>query len=143
MADIFTPEKRSDVMRRIKSKNTGPEKQLFSLIKRFWPEFRYRKHRRGVPGTPDVFFPRQKIAVFVDGDFWHGKLKEGRLEKLPEYWQNKILTNMARDERQFGELLTKGIRPIRFFASELKKDPEGCIETIRKNLEERNTESDK
>lgn len=49
---------------------------------------------------------------------------------------------MARDERQFGELIAKGIRPIRFFASELKKDPEGCIETIRKNLEERRTESD-
>ncbi|MDQ1343873.1 MAG: mismatch endonuclease, patch repair protein [Patescibacteria group bacterium] len=134
MGDIFTPKKRSDVMRRIRSKNTEPEKLLFSLIKRFWPTFRYRKHRRGIPGTPDVFFPRQKIAVFVDGDFWHGKLKEGRFEKLPEYWQNKIRTNMERDERQFGELVARGIRPIRFFAGELKKNPEGCIAQIEECL---------
>lgn len=130
MADIFTPEKRSDVMRRIKSKNTGPEKLLFSLIKRFWPEFRYRKHRRGIPGTPDVYFPNQKIAVFVDGDFWHGKMKEGRLEKLPDYWRNKIRTNVERDARQLDELIAKGIRPIRFYASDFKKDPEGCLGRI-------------
>jgi DNA mismatch endonuclease (patch repair protein) len=139
MPDIFTPEKRSDVMRRIKSKNTGPEKLLFSLIKRFWPKYRYRKHRRGIPGTPDLYFPNQKLAVFIDGDFWHGRMKEGRLEKLPEYWQNKIRTNMERDARQLDELIAKGIRPMRFFASDFKKDPEGILSEIERQLSEEMT----
>lgn len=73
----------------------------------------------------------------MDGDFWHGKMKEGRLEKLPEYWRNKILSNVARDERQFEELLAMGIRPMRFYASELKKEPENCLAKIVKTLEER------
>ena len=78
----------------------------------------------------------------MDGDFWHGKMKEGRMEKLPDYWKNKISANMARDERQFEELVTMGVRPIRFYASELKKDPQGCYLRILKALEEEDGRSD-
>lgn len=56
---------------------------------------------------------------------------------MPEYWRNKILSNVARDERQFEELLAMGIRPMRFYASELKKEPENCLAKIVKTLEER------
>lgn len=70
----------------------------------------------------------------MDGDFWHGKLPEGRMEKLPPYWQAKIRSNVARDERQFSELLAKGVRSLRFFASDLKKDPEKCMLEIAREL---------
>lgn len=64
------------------------------------------------------------------------------MEKLPEYWKNKISANIARDERQFEELVTMGIRPIRFYASELKKDPQGCFQRIVKTLEEQGEQPD-
>ncbi len=83
-----------------------------------------------------MYFPNQRIAIFIDGDFWHGRLKEGRLEKLPEYWQKKIRSNMERDARQLEELLAKGIRPFRFFASDFKKDPESAMAEIERLLGE-------
>ena len=80
--------------------------------------FRFRKNVNSLPGKPDIVFPRQKVAVFCDGDFWHGKDWEARKAKLkkgtnPGYWVKKIETNMARDTRRNRELRADGWRIIR------------------------------
>lgn len=135
MPDIFTPEKRSEVMRAIKSKNTGIEKTLFSIAKGFWPVCRYLKHFK-VAGVAraDLWFPSKKVAVFVDGDFWHGKDFESRQEKLQPYWKEKITKNMARDVRQTAELEAAGIRVLRFWGTFMQKYPEEIAKTLALEL---------
>lgn len=107
MADIVTPEKRSEMMSGIRGKNTKPEilirKALFAL------GWRYRLHDRRLPGKPDLVFPRRRAVIFVDGCFWHGH--GCHLFKLPstraEFWVGKIESNRHRDlevRRQLSEL---------------------------------------
>lgn len=101
--------KRSEIMRRVHSTDTTPELLVRRLAHSLG--FRYRLHRRDLPGKPDlVFTPRKKI-IFVHGCFWHGhKCKRG--DRVPkenrEYWIGKIQANVARDKRHNGELSALG-----------------------------------
>lgn len=97
MADIVTPEKRSQMMAGIRGKNTTPEVVIRkALFARGW---RYRLHDRRLPGKPDLVFPRLKAVVFVDGCFWHGHTCN--LFRLPstraDFWKEKIGRNRQRD----------------------------------------------
>jgi len=121
--DIFSPAQRSRIMASIRSKNTGPEKALFALARPLWKTFRYRKHARGLPGTPDLAFPSAKVAVFVDGDFWHGKIPAARIRKLPKFWRQKIARNMARDRRTDRALRAMGWRVVHIRETRIKKKP--------------------
>lgn len=122
-------------MRAIKSTGTGIEKILFERAKVFWIGHRYRKHFRIYGIRPDLYFSRAKLAVFVDGDFWHGKDYAERKDRLNEYWQKKIDTNMARDLRQTYTLESQGIRVLRMWGSEILKNPDAVSDRIRELLE--------
>jgi DNA mismatch endonuclease, patch repair protein len=107
--DKITATQRSDNMRAIKSKDTGPEKAVRSLLHRLG--YRFRLHRAGLPGKPDIVLPRHNKVIFVQGCFWHGHhCKQGlRLPKTnSDYWREKIAGNRARDARHAVKLTQAG-----------------------------------
>jgi DNA mismatch endonuclease, patch repair protein len=103
--DILTPEARSRMMSRIRGKDTKAEMAVRKAATRLG--YRYRLHRRDLPGTPDLVFSRLKTAVFVHGCFWHrhsGCKYSYNHKSNVEFWSGKFQTNVARDERVKGEL---------------------------------------
>jgi DNA mismatch endonuclease (patch repair protein) len=98
MADNRTPESRSALMARIGSKNTAPELTVRRLLHGLG--YRFRLHRRDLPGTPDIVLPSRRKAIFVHGCFWHGHgCRIGQPPKSrPEFWGPKLERNKARDE---------------------------------------------
>lgn len=90
---------------------------------------RYRKHVRGLPGRPDIVFPRERVAIFVDGDYWHGRvLREvgidalrDNLKKNPEYWLPKFVRNVERDHAVTAALRESGWEVQRYWESDVKK----------------------
>jgi len=140
MADIFSKEKRSEIMSKIRGKDTKLEVSFRKgLSKEAWPMgYRYRKHYKGIPGRPDVVFPKYRLAIFIDGDFWHGYDFEEKRHKLPEgYWPVKIETNILRDERNTRDLKKLGWTVLRFWEHEVKKNPEKAIGKVMIILERR------
>ena len=131
-----TPETRKR-MSNVKLKN-GDAEQL--LAKRLWHlGYRYRKNDKHLPGSPDIAILKYRIAVFVDGEFWHGKdweTRKARLQRNREYWIEKIEENMARDVRVDKELRDRGWVPIRFWAKDALKDTDACIEKILQLINE-------
>jgi DNA mismatch endonuclease (patch repair protein) len=108
-ADIFTPAKRSDVMRKIKNKNTKPELAVRSLSHRLG--FRFRLHRNDLPGKPDMVFPKYQLCLFVHGCFWHqhpGCKYAYQPKSRPEFWSSKLRKNVLRDGKVQQELITRG-----------------------------------
>lgn len=98
MTDVFSPEKRSAVMRRVKGQNTTPELKVRKLLTRLGA--RYRLHRKDLPGNPDIVLSGRRLAIFVHGCFWHGHecARGARLPKQNrDYWLAKVARNVARD----------------------------------------------
>lgn len=126
--DRLTPEQRSRLMSRIRSKDTGIELVTRSGLHR--RGFRFRKHVSGLPGRPDIVFPTEKIAVFVDGDFWHGYRFPAWRHTLGEFWQQKIERNRVRGRRNFAKLRRAGWTVIRVWGHDLKRDPERAIDRV-------------
>ena len=111
-SDPLSKEARSAVMRRIRRRDTKPELALRSEL--FRRGLRYRLDYGRAPGRPDIAFVGRKLAVFVDGEFWHGKkLSAERMTKMSPYWQSKIERNMDRDRRVNRELTRNGWTVIR------------------------------
>lgn len=107
--DIFTKEKRSEIMRKVKSKDTGPEKKVRSLLHSLG--YRFRLHRKDLPGNPDIVLPKYKTVIFVHGCFWHGHEGCKRFsvpEENKSFWVNKITSNQSRDKRSIRELTDLG-----------------------------------
>ena len=104
------------------------------LAKALWHQgYRYRKNDKKLPGSPDIAILKHRIAVFVDGEFWHGKDWENRKTRLKsnrEYWIEKIEENMARDLRDDQLLMQDGWVPIHFWEKEVIKDLSTCVATI-------------
>ena len=121
MTDVFSPEKRSDVMRQVKGKGTTPELKVRRLL---WGlGARYRLHRKDLPGAPDIVLPGRKLAIFVHGCFWHGHdcARGARVPKQNRpYWTQKIERNRQRDTRTQAELLAEGWTPLVIWECELK-----------------------
>ena len=120
MADHVSTEKRSEIMRAVKSKDTTPEMAVRKLI--FSMGYRYRLHRKSLPGTPDLVFPARKKAIFVHGCFWHGHhCKKGKLPKSrQEYWAPKIRRNRERDAAVLVQLRRLGWSSFRVWQCQLK-----------------------
>lgn len=120
MADIFSKEKRSNIMSKISGKETKPEilvrKYLFSK------GFRFRKNVKELPGKPDIVLPKYKTIIFVHGCFWHGhSCKAGKLPKTnKEFWDNKIMSNVIRDEDNIRKLKAEGWFVIIIWQCQLK-----------------------
>lgn len=131
MADIFSKEKRSEVMSLIKKKGTKPEMKVFRFLR--GEGIYFQKHYDRAPGCPDVALPRKKLAVFIDGDFWHGYRFAAWKDKLPkEYWQEKIAGNIKRDRRNHALLRRAGWRILRVWEHDLtEKRKERTFERIR------------
>lgn len=109
MTDRLTPEHRSWLMSRVAQKNTTPEMKVRRAAHALG--FRFRLHRKDLPGTPDLVFPRKKIALFVNGCFWHrhpGCKKASFPKSREDYWSAKFAANVARDERVRVELENRG-----------------------------------
>lgn len=134
--DVFTKEKRSKIMRAIKSKDT---KEEVRLAKALWHRgHRYRKHDKSIFGTPDLSFKKYKIAVFIDGEFFHGKDWEkvkSRLDSNKEYWINKIERNRNRDIEVNGYLASKGWTVLRFWSKDVQRKCYTTVRTIEKEIE--------
>ena len=132
MVDIFDKKTRSYVMSRVKSKNTGLE---LRLRKALWKKrFRYRVHY-DILGKPDIAFPKKKMAIFIDGDFWHGyKWKKLKPQLKNDFWIQKITDNMKRDKKTNKFLRKTGWKVIRFWGHEIIKNLDGCIKKIEKEL---------
>jgi len=123
-------------MSAVKSKNTRPELALRRAL--FSRGLRYRVNVKSLPGKPDIVFTRAKIAVFCDGDFWHGhnwalrgltSLDE-ELEHYSSFWRIKILGNVARDKENTNLLQASGWTVIRLWESEIKANVTECAEKI-------------
>ncbi len=124
MTDVFTAEKRSAVMARVKARDTGPELVVRRLLWRLGA--RYRLDRRDLPGRPDIVMPGRKLAVFVHGCFWHGHdcVRGARVPKANrDYWTTKIGRNRARDLESLARLKALGWRVEVVWECDLKDAP--------------------
>ena len=134
---FYTTKKRSELMGKIKSQDTKPE---LMLRKALWNlGFRYRKHVKKLPGTPDLAYFRQKVAIFVDGGFWHGhnwQEKKNKIKTNREFWVPKIERNMQRDAENNQLLSESGWFVLRFWEHEIIKDFEGCINRVISSLQD-------
>ena len=133
--DIWTKEKRSEVMKKIKGKNTKPEKILRSAL--FRKGYRFRIHRKDLPGNPDIVFPKYKTAVFVHGCFWHfhEDCREGRIPSTnTEFWNNKLSKNIERDKRNINALEEAGWRVLVIWECEIEKNIDDTIQKVMQNL---------
>ena len=128
---FYTTKQRSELMGKIKSQNTKPE---LKLKKALWNlGYRYRKNVKKLPGSPDIVFSKHQLAIFVDGEFWHGynwSDKKTRIKTNREFWIPKIERNIQRDKLNNKLLINDGWHVIRFWEHELKKDFEGCLKKV-------------
>jgi DNA mismatch endonuclease, patch repair protein len=120
-------------MRAVRVRDTGPElilrRALFARGIRGW-----RCHRKDLPGTPDLSFGRVRLAVFVDGAFWHGHPAAYRPGQSGKFWNKKIAANVARDRRVDGELRAHGWRTLRIWDHELKSDLAAQVRRVEQAL---------
>lgn len=128
MPDNLTPEQRSFCMSRIKGKDTGLEIRVRSALHR--RGLRFRKHVKDLPGKPDVVFRKARVAVFVDGDFWHGYRFPSWEDKVSDFWKKKISKNRERDTRNHRRLRRMGWTVIRLWKHDLEWNLDYCIQRI-------------
>ena len=127
-----TSEETSKIMSRIRGKDTKIE---LLLRKELWKRgLRYRKNYKKLPGTPDIVFIKQKIAIFCDSEFWHGKSffvnKQDVCNRNSEYWNAKICRNIERDIQVNKQLNEKGWLVLRFWAKEIQDSEETVLSEI-------------
>ena len=121
-------ETRSRVMRRIKGKNTGPERTLFRELSQRRAAF--SRHVGSLPGCPDMVFHRARLAVFIDGDFWHGWRFPLWAHKLSAKWRHKISETRERDQRNFRRLRSRGWIVLRLWEHQVDQDAQGCVARV-------------
>lgn len=133
----------SAVMQRVRSKDTHPELRLSAALRRL--RLHFSSHRSDLPGCPDFVFEKRRLAIFVDGDFWHGR--QWRLRKLPnlasqfergrnrDYWIQKIERTVARDRSNTRRLRRLGWSVLRIWESDLKRRPDASIVRVIRALE--------
>jgi len=100
---------------------------------------RFRKQVRGLPGTPDLVFARPRVAVFVDGDFWHGWRFPAWRHKLTPYWARKIERNRLRDRRNFARLRRRGWLVLRVWGHDVLADVERVADRIEETVRARSS----
>ncbi|GAA3514070.1 very short patch repair endonuclease [Georgenia daeguensis] len=136
MADHLSKEGRARNMAAIRGKDTKPELALRAALRHAGVSG-YRLHRKDLPGSPDVAFMRWKVAVFVDGVFWHGHPDHWSPERAAsEYWREKIERNIRRDREADKALSERGWRVIRVWDTEVRDDLPGCTAKVLAALRE-------
>jgi len=124
--------RRRHTMSRIRSKDTSIE---VSLRKALWHTgLRYRKNYNNLPGTPDIAITKHQIAIFCDGEFWHGKdwaNKKARIQNNRDYWIEKIERNIERDNEVNRRICGNGWTVIRFWGNDIRDNLMGCVEEVQ------------
>ena len=116
-------------MQKIKSKDTKIELIVFHELKK--RKIYFKKHYSKIIGNPDIAVPRKKIAIFIDGDFWHGYINKILGKKISDgYWKNKITNNFIRDKEINNILNNLGWKVLRIWEHEIKTDLEQSIKRI-------------
>lgn len=135
MVNRISKEQRSYIMSCIRSSDTKPE---LLLRKALWARgLRYRLHSK-IQGRPDIVFPGAGVAIFVDGDFWHGCDWPRLRRKLKnDFWYQKIRKNRARDRKTSGALRKQGWTVLRFWEHQVNSELELCVNTITKILNDK------
>jgi len=128
MVDNLSKSQRSYCMSRVKGKDTSLETVVRSALHR--QGYRFRKHVSSLPGKPDIVFPTRKVAVFIDGDFWHGWRFSQWRDKLSPWWRTKIEATRVRDQRNHRRLRFLGWTVIRIWQHEVEKAFDKVINRI-------------
>lgn len=132
MVDKFSKHKRSEIMSHIKSKNTKPEITVRKII--YSLGYRYRLHRKDLPGKPDLAFIKKKKVIFINGCFWHGHSgckKSALPDTNYEFWNDKIKKNVNRDTLNYQRLKDMGWKYLVIWQCEIKNDN---LENIKSNI---------
>ena len=128
--DVFSKEKRSRIMAKVKGKDTKPERVVRSLLHSMG--YRFRLHRRDLPGNPDIVFPKHKKVIFVHGCFWHGHKGCSRSKRPStnvDFWNAKLDKTIERDSINIHKIKENGWEPIIVWGCEVKE-----IEKLSKKL---------
>jgi len=131
----MTSAQKSRMMSRIRTKGTAPELALRSALHS--AGFRFRLHRKDLPGKPDIVLPKYKCVIFVHGCFWHhheGCVKSKMPKTNAEFWQNKIQANVARDKANQNDLVKLGWQALIAWECDIKKDVQKVTKQIRSAL---------
>ncbi len=135
--DVLTKEQRRKNMQHIRQKDTKIE---LVLRKALWEKgYHYRKNYNELPGKPDIVLTKYRLAIFCDGEFFHGKdweILKPRLQKSnnSEFWISKISRNKERDDEINKKLLFMGWTVIRFWGDEIKKNADECVKVIEEAI---------
>ena len=135
--DVVKKERIHKNMQRIRSQDTSIE---LIIRKKLWAKgYRYRKNYVGLPGKPDIVFPKYKLVIFCDSEFFHGKEWPKLKERLSagsnsSFWIAKIERNMERDKRNIEELRKRGWFVLRLWGDDIKKKPDECVEIIEESI---------
>ena len=134
LADVFTPEKRSWVMSRIRGKWTGIDLKMREILADTGMRFEMYP---SMVGNPDFAHRRMRIAVFCDGDFWHGyHYRHGKVPRQ-KFWRDKIAKNMRRDRYVTRKLRCEGWSVLRFWEHDINSNPEKCLRKVQRKITER------
>ncbi len=127
---------RSRNMAAIRSRDTQPELILRRAL-RATGITGYRCHHPALPGKPDLAFTRWRLAVFVDGAYWHGHPEHFQFGNLGSYWDNKVRRTQERDQQQCRALEDQGYEVLRFWDFEVRLDPATCVASVAAALSRR------
>jgi len=137
MTDVFSKEKRSWIMSRVKGRNTKPEILVRSLVHRMG--YRFRLHRRDLPGNPDIVLPRHRKVIFVHGCFWHGHKgcpRSKRPTTNESFWNRKLDGNIERDRLYSAELSGMGWKVLVVWECETRT-PEELLRKLERFLHDK------
>lgn len=132
---MFSPEKRSAIMSLVRSKSTKPELLVRSLLHRMG--YKFRLHRKDLPGSPDMVLPKYRTAIFVHGCFWHqhpGCKKATLPNQNAEFWREKFERNVRRDENAQRRLREMGWRLLVLWECEVKRDADALPARLKAAL---------
>lgn len=137
-SDTVSQEKRSETMSRVKSTNTKPELRLRSALHAMG--YRFRLHRKDLPGNPDIVLPKHRMIIFVHGCFWHqhpGCRKATIPQNNRDYWERKLRRNVERDGRSQEELAELGWRVLTIWECEIPREEKALRESLAPTLNRR------
>lgn len=133
---FYTTKKRSQNMSKIRAKNSKPE---LIFRRALWQEnIRYRTHVKTLSGKPDIAIKKYRLAIFVDGSFWHGyqwEKSKARIKSNREFWIPKIERNMQRDQKNRQILESAGYTVMRFWEHEIGQNLKACVNQVKLYLE--------
>lgn len=135
--DIWSKQKRSDVMSKIRSKDTKPEKILRSKL--FKEGFRFRVHKKDLPGKPDIVLPKYNTIIFVHGCFWHyhKDCREGRIpDTNSKFWKEKLYKNVEKDKKHQEACKKLGWKVLVIWECEIEKELSSIMKLIKTTLKE-------